>query len=100
VIKTFEQSVLDFYFTATNPANNVVMVIARDLIGPVAAAGLRWTRKPVSCQEFQRTINRRFCEARKVLFGLSVDFGRGKMCPGMMENVQDRHPLGRHSESA
>jgi hypothetical protein len=31
---------------------------------------------------------------------LFINLGRRKMRPGMNEHVQDRHPLGRHSESA
>ncbi|HLE92070.1 MAG TPA: hypothetical protein VI753_13050 [Anaerolineales bacterium] len=90
----------NFNFTAADPANDMVMVFACDLIGQVAAAGMRRVRKSVSREEFEGTIYSRFREPRKVAFGLFVDFGGGKMRPGMMEYVQDRHPLGRHSESA
>jgi len=96
----FEQSMFNFYLTATDPANDMMMIIARDLIGQVAVAGMGWTCQPVSRQEFQCTIDSGFRQPRKIPLCLFIDFGGGKMRPGMMEHMQDRHALGRHSESA
>src|SRR5687768_10000035 len=96
----FEQSMFNFYLTATDPANDMMMIVARDLIGEVTVAGMRWTCQPVPCQEFQRTIDSGFCQPRKIPLGLFIDLAGRKMRPGMMEHVQDRHALGRHSESA
>jgi len=90
----------DFYFTATDPANDMMVVIARDLIRQVATPGMSWTCQPVSRQEFERTIDSWFRQPRKIPLGLFIDLGRRKMRSGVMEHMQDRHPLGRHSESA
>jgi hypothetical protein len=90
----------DFYFTATDPANDMMMVIARDLIRQVAVTGMGWTRQSVLGEEFQSTIDSWFRQPRKIPLGLFINLGRRKMRPGMNEHVQDRHPLGRHSESA
>jgi hypothetical protein len=78
----------------------MMMIIARDLIGQVTGAGMRWTCQPVPRQEFQRAIDGWFRQPRKILLGFSKDLSRGKMRPGMVEHMQDRHPLGCHSESA
>src|SRR5688500_7680617 len=96
----FEQSMFNFYLAATDPANDMMMVVARDLIGEVTVAGMRWTRQPVSRQEFQRTIDSGFCQPRKIPLRLFIDLGRRKMRPCMLQHMQDRHTLGRHSESA
>ena len=90
----------DFYFTATDPANNMMMVVARNLIGQVAAPGMGWMRQSVSGEEFQRTIDSWFRQPRKIPLGLFKDLGRRKMRSSVVEHMQDSHPLGRHSESA
>lgn len=89
----------NFYLATTNPANDVMVVVACDLIGQVAVAGMGWTRQPVSRQEFERTVDSWFRQPRKIPLRLFIDLDRRKMRPGVMEHMQDRHPLGRHSES-
>lgn len=90
----------NFHLTATDPANDMMMVVARDLIGKVAVTGMGWTCQPVSRKEFQGAIDSWFRQPRKIPLGLFIDLGRRKMRPGVMEHMQDGHPLGRHSESA
>jgi len=59
-----------------------------------------WTCQSVPREEFQRAIDSWFRQPRKIPLGFFKDLSRGKMRPGMVEHMQDRHPLGRHSESA
>ena len=90
----------NFHLTATDPANDMMMVDASDLIGQVAAAGMGWTYQPIPRQKFERTVDSWFRQPRKIPLGLFIDLDRRKMRPGVMEHMQDRHPLGRHAESA
>src|SRR5574341_384302 len=75
-IKIFKQGMLDFYFAAANATSNVMMDVACYLVTQTALARLSGVSQPVSRQEFQRAINGRFCEARKIMPGLFVNFGR------------------------
>src|SRR5688572_7369353 len=90
----------NFNFTAASPANDMVMVISRYLVRQTAITSLSGVRQAVSRQEFQRTIDSWFRQPRKIPLGLFIDLGRRKMRPGVMEHMQDRHALRRHSESA
>ena len=77
----------NFNFTAASPANDMVMVIARYLVRQTAITSLRGVRQAVSRQEIQRTIDSWFRQPRKIPLGLFIDFGGGKMRPGMMQYV-------------
>ena len=77
----------NFNITAASPANDMVMVISRYLIPQAAITSLRGVRQAVSRQEFQRTIDSWFRQPRKIPLGLVIDFGGGKMRPGMMQYV-------------
>ena len=91
---------LDLDLAAANTADNMVMIVARNLISQVAVARMGRVNQPVVGEKIQRAIDRRLRQAWQVASRLLMDFTRGKVCPGMMENMQDRHPLRGHSVSA
>ena len=84
---------LNFNFAATDPANQMVMIFARYLIGQVTMAAMRWTYQSVLCQEFESSLNGRLGQARQLAAGLFIDLSRREVRSLVMQNVQDRQTL-------
>ena len=97
-VKTFQQGMLDLDFAATDPADNVMMVVACDLVAQMTIAGLGGTHDPILCQEFERAIHGRFGETRQLTLRLLVHFAWGEVRAGVSQHVQDRRSLRGHSE--
>lgn len=73
----FEQTMFHFGLTAADAANQVVMVIARDLIGEMAIPSMRGADQSDSGEELQRSIDGGLGNARKFLPGQFVHFTGG-----------------------
>lgn len=99
-VQVFEDSMCHFELIATDPANDVMMVVSGNLIHEVTIPCLQGARQTILCQKFKRAINCRFRKTRQFLFCLPVDFARRKMRSRMPERMQDRQALGRHSKAA
>src|SRR6266496_9702 len=89
-----------FDFTATDAADHMMMIIFCDLISDVTAPGLRGTNQSVFGEEIQCTIYSRFGKTWQFAPRLLIDFTWRKMRPCVMEDMQNRHSLRRHSKSA
>lgn len=99
-VEVFEQGMFDFDFTTTQSTQDVMMILPRDLVGEMSIPHMGWTRQSVLDQELQRPVYGRLGDARQLAPGFFEYFTRRKMAARMMQNMQDRHPLGCHSEAA
>ena len=95
-----EQGMRHFDPAAARAADDVVMVFTGNLIGKVSMAGMGRAHQSVFGEEFQGAVHRWLCNTWQFTPCLFVNFTGGQVRPGMLENVQDHQPLGRHSESA
>jgi len=89
-----------FELASAFAADNVVMILPRNLIGKMSTTGMGRPRQSVLGEKFQRAIDRRFGNTRQFPPRLFVDFSGGKVRASVLEHMQDGHPLGRHSKSA
>ena len=99
-VERFERGMLDLYFAAAFAADQVMMILPGDFIDEVSAADMGRVCQSVFCQEFERAVDGGFRQTRDVMAGLLKDFAGRKMPVGVMQNVQDRQTLGRHTKSA
>ena len=100
LVKVFEQGVFYFDPIPTNAADDVVMIPPCDLIGKVAIAGMGRLDQAILDQELKRPVNGRFREPGQLAASPPVDLPWREVRTRMMKHVQDRHPLGCHSEAA
>jgi hypothetical protein len=100
LVKVFEQGVFHFDLIATGAADDVVMIPPGDLIGKVSIAGMGWLDQAILDQELQRPVHGRLRDAGQLAARPPVDLPRREVCTRMMKHMQDRHPLGCHSEAA
>jgi hypothetical protein len=99
-VETFEQGMFYFDFISTQTTDDVVMVLPRDLISEMSIAGMGGTYQPILGQELQCPVYGRLGEAGQIAPGFPENLPGGDMRACMMEDMQDRHPLGCHSEAA
>ena len=66
-IKAFEQGMLDFDFAAAGPADQVMVVIPRNLIGEMSVAAMRGPHETVFCEKFEGAVDGRLCDTGKFL---------------------------------
>ena len=100
LVKVFEQRVFHFDPIPTNAADDVVMIPPCDLIGKMAIAGMGRLDQAILDQELQRPVNGRFREPGQFAASPPVDLPWREVRTRMMKHMQDRHPLGCHSEAA
>ena len=99
-IQILEQGMFHFELASAFAADNVVVIFTRNLIGKMSIAGMGGPHQSILGEEIQRAIDRRFGNTRQFTPRLFVDFTGREVCPGVLEDMQDGHPLGRHSKSA
>jgi hypothetical protein len=92
-----EQIVFHFDFSLADAADDVVVVVVRDLIGQVPAPGVGRPHQSVLCEEFQSAVDGRFGQPGQFRESLFVDISRREMGPFMAKHMQDRQPLRRHT---
>ena len=88
-----------FDFALADTANQMVMVSPSDLVAEMSVTLMGGMYQSILCEKFERTIDRWLGDAWEFHPCQLVDLTGRKVSPCMTEDMQDRHPLGRHSES-
>jgi len=100
LVHGFDQFVFDLYLMPTTAADKMMMLVPRNFIGKMTRARQCRARQPIFREEFQRTVNRGFRQAGKLMASLLIDLDWRKMPTCVVKYVQNRQPLRCHSVAA
>lgn len=99
-VKFFERGMFDLHFGVAFAADQVMVVLLRNFVDQVTAAHVGGARQPVIGEKLQGAVHGGFCQAGQGRLYAGKDFDRGEMCALVVQDMDDRHALGRHPKSA
>jgi hypothetical protein len=82
--------VFDFHAVSAGSADQMVMLVPRNLVHETPLCVERWLDHANACKEVKGAIDRRLSKPARIVAGLSIDLRRREMCSRLTKHMQDR----------
>jgi hypothetical protein len=96
-IKGFDFLVINLLHAATNPANEVMVVMVSYLIYQLPMTNMGHQHQTLLSQEVQGAVDSGLSQTRQVIMHLLVDLSRREMATSLVQRFENRQSLGRQA---